>query len=344
MDLAFELKDALGERDRAIKATFDKMSTKVDALEKLQERVEEIEARRSSPGKTRDEKAAREHVERFTNWLRKSTDPRREAELRDFEDKEFKDVTIGTSAAGGFAVPEEISRQIEALQKKLSPVRDLVKVVKSGTSDYKELLNIRGASSGWVGETGTRTATTTPSLREVTPTHGELYAYPQASEWSLDDIFFNVENWLSENVAYEFSVLEGDAVIRGNGTSRPTGMLNTAPTNQADAFPPVRAAAAYQYIPSGTSAVITPDSLITLTFAVNSEYRANAHWAMNSATLGVIRKLKATTNEYLYQPGLVAGQPDLLLGYPVPCGNRWMMSPRTRTRSRSETSAAPMCW
>ena len=117
MDLAAELKEALGERDRAMKATFDKMSTKVDALEKLQERVEEIEARRSSPGKTRDEKVAREHVERFTNWLRKSTDPRREAELRDFQDKEVADVTIGSSAGGGFAVPEEISRQIEALQK-----------------------------------------------------------------------------------------------------------------------------------------------------------------------------------------------------------------------------------
>jgi hypothetical protein len=31
--------------------------------------------------------------------------PRREAELRDFQDKEVKDVTIGSSADGGFAVP-----------------------------------------------------------------------------------------------------------------------------------------------------------------------------------------------------------------------------------------------
>jgi HK97 family phage major capsid protein len=113
-------------------------------------------------------------------------------------------------------------------------------------------------------------------------------------------------------------VLEGDAVIRGNGVNRPTGMINTAPTSTPDAFPPTRAAAAYQYVPTTSSGAITPDSLITLTFAVNSEYRANGSWAMNSATLGVIRKLKeATTNAYLYQPGLIAGQPDLLLGYPI---------------------------
>jgi hypothetical protein len=33
-------------------------------------------------------------------------------------------------------------------------------------------------------------------------------------------------------------------------------MLNTAPTNQADAFPPVRNAAAYEYVPSGAASTI----------------------------------------------------------------------------------------
>jgi len=38
---------------------------------------------------------------------------------------------------------------------------------------------------------------------------------------------------------------------------------------------------------------------------------------MNSNTLGSVRKLKDTTNQYLWQPGLPAGQPNLLNGYPV---------------------------
>ena len=162
----------------------------------------------------------------------------------------MKDVTIGTPAAGGYAVPEEIAREIEELERKFSPVRSLVKVVQVGSSDYKELVSIGGASSGWVGETGSRTATTTSQLRERAPTHGELYAYPQASEWSLDDIFFNVEAWLAEEVAESFAINEGDAVIRGNGTSKPTGMLNTTPVTTADFASPLRNAAAYQYIAS----------------------------------------------------------------------------------------------
>lgn len=34
----------------------------------------------------------------------------------------------------------------------------------------------------WVGESGTRSETATPQLRERAPTFGELYAYPQCTE------------------------------------------------------------------------------------------------------------------------------------------------------------------
>lgn len=35
------------------------------------------------------------------------------------------------------------------------------------------------------------------------------------------------------------------------------------------------------------------------------------------STIAAIRKLKDTTNQYLWQPGLASGQPDRLLGFPV---------------------------
>jgi HK97 family phage major capsid protein len=217
-------------------------------------------------------------------------------------------------------VPEEISTMIEVLEKKFSPVRDLVKVVKVGTGDYKELVNIRGTTSGWVGESTSRTATDASLLRERAPTNGELYAYPQASEWSLDDMFFNVEEWLAEEVAQSFAVAEGLAVISGNGTNSPTGMLNTPPVATADFASPLRAAAAYQFIPSLTSlspaaAEILPDALIDLIYALNSTYRSGAQFIMNSNTIGAVRKLKDTNGQYHWQPGLQQGQPDKLLGY-----------------------------
>ena len=38
---------------------------------------------------------------------------------------------------------------------------------------------------------------------------------------------------------------------------------------------------------------------------------------MNSATLAEVRKLKAADGSFLWQPGLMEGQPNRLLGYPV---------------------------
>lgn len=302
-------------------AKFTEVKKALDVEMQLnRERLEELEAKASTPGKTAEQKLKDEYKSTFIDWMRnKGQSPLHEQKLQDLAKK---DVTIGSSAGGGAAVPEEISREIERLELKFSPVRRLVKVVRAGTSDYKELVNIRGATSGWVGESGSRTATSTPQLREVTPTHGELYAYPQVSEWSLDDIFFNVESWLAEEVAQEFAQEEGLAVISGNGTSKPTGMTNTTPVTTADFASPMRAAAAYQYVASLSNdsppvAEVLPDALITLQYTLNSAYRSNATWVMNSNTAGGIRKQKDTNGQYLWQPSLQAGTPDMLLGKPI---------------------------
>ncbi len=326
------LKKGVEARVKELDATLAKIDQEVSQFTALKksleteqqlhrERIEELESRHSSPGKTAAAKRQDEYKTLFVDWIRnKGQSPRHEQQMYDMARKmiEMKDVTIGTPSAGGFAVPEEIAREIELQEKKFSPVRDLVKVVMVGTSDYKELVNIRGETSGWVGEVTARPATLTPALREITPTHGELYAYPQASEWSLDDIFFNVEAWLAETVAEEFAIQEGDAVIRGNGTTKPTGMLNTAPVNVDDFASPLRAAAVYQFIPSAASPdALLPDTLIDVQYKLNSRYRAGAFYVFNSTTAGAIRKMKDTQNQYLWIPGMVAGQPEMLLGYPI---------------------------
>jgi HK97 family phage major capsid protein len=98
-------------------------------------------------------------------------------------------------------------------------------------------------------------------------------------------------------------------------------MLNTAPVTTADFTSPERNASAYQIgaqsdlTPGGVA--ILPDSLVDLVYSVRSAYRANGTFVMNSLTAGAIRKLKDADNQYLWAQGLVAGQPDRLLGYPV---------------------------
>lgn len=296
------------------------------------ERIEELEARSRAPGRTASEKAKDEYQKTFIQFVRGGLeDSELGMKLKQIERHmhEQKDITIGTPGAGGYAVPEEISRDVERQERLFSPVRSDVRVVQVGTSDWKQLVNLRGTTGGWAGETDTRSATATSTLREVVPTNGELYAYPQASEWSLDDIFFDVGAWLVDEISESFAIDEATAVVSGDGTSKPTGMLNTTPTATDDFGSPLRAAAVYQFIASAASPdAILPDTLIDLVYKLNSRYRPGAKWIFNSATAGSIRKIKDNQNQYLWQPGLQAGEPDRLLGYPT---SIWEQMPNIAT-------------
>jgi HK97 family phage major capsid protein len=223
-----------------------------ETTDELRGRIEELESKRNQPGLTGGggDREAREHWKLFEAWIRNPKHPESNRKLAEFE-MHAKAVSIGSPAGGGYAVPEEISRDIAAFQLKYSPVRRLVRVSRAGTSDMKRLLDLGGAEGGWRSESGTVSESNTPQLREIAPTGGELYAYPKTSNWSLEDIFFDVRAWLVESVSKKFAQLEGTAVISGDGTNKPTGMLNTTPVSTSDEASPKRAAAAYQYINSG---------------------------------------------------------------------------------------------
>jgi HK97 family phage major capsid protein len=54
-----------------------------------------------------------------------------------------------------------------------------------------------------------------------------------------------------------------------------------------------------------------------LVHSLKAPYRQNAAFVMNAATLAAVRKMKTTDGAFIWQPGLNAGQPATLLGYPV---------------------------
>src|SRR5690606_40696425 len=58
-------------------------------------------------------------------------------------------------------------------------------------------------------------------------------------------------------------------------------------------------------------------SLLDLYHSLRRPYRARATWVLNDTTILAIRKLKDANDQYIWQPGLQAGQPDRLLGRPI---------------------------
>ena len=322
-------------RAKELEIQSDKWNTKIDEalkhIKNLQEekqkdqtRIELLEAFAERPKGTPTEQMEAKQFDAWVGYVRSGmSDQKLKNEYDDLSKKIMEskagEVSIGTALLGGNAVPTVISTAIEELVLAQSQIVDRVKVVNASTSDYNELVTIRGANGGFVGEAGSRTQTTSPNIRKVTITHGELYAYPKVSNWALNDIFFNVVNWLQNDIAETTAVTLATSIYSGNGSDNLTGMTNSAPTAADDYASPMRAAAVYEYIPVSSSPAtsLVGDDLIDLQVALKSRYQNNAQFAMNSVTQGAIRKLKDTTNQYIWQPNYQVGQPATLLGKPI---------------------------
>lgn len=270
-----------------------------------------------------DEKSA--HAKAFVEWMRAPRDSKAAGALQDIQKKAVFTAGTGGDAAGGYAVPEVIASGIEQILMDISPIRQVARVVTASSKDFKVLVDVRGASTGWVGEKGARSETNTPQLAEVAPTFGTLYAYPQATEESLQDVFFNVQQWLTQSVGEQMAKAEGDAFTDGDGSNKPTGFLAGTKVATGDA---TRTFGQLQYIPTGkagtfgvisnTSPVHYPaDCLFDTIHALKAGYRSNARWMMNKATLGVVRKFKDAEGNYIWVPGIEQGAASSLLGFPV---------------------------
>lgn len=299
----------------AVDTVVDEKVSRINAaLDDVAAKMKEVEAKASRPGVgiTEADSIAAEHKAAYRRWMSKGD----EAGLHDLQ---AKSLVTTVNADGGFAVPKVIDTAIMKRLVDISAVRSVAQVITIGTSDYNKLVDIGGTASGWVGETAARPETATPSLANVKPTMGELYANPFATQVMLDDVMFDAEGWLTASVAEEFARAEGDAFINGNGTARPTGFLNGTPVATADAS---RAWGVLQYRASGTAAAMPAaatygDVYIDMVHDLKAGYRAGAVWMTSKAVLAVLRKTKDGDNNYLWQPGMALGTPSTFLGYPV---------------------------
>ena len=230
---------------------------------------------------------------------------------------ELKSVTGAVSADGGFAVPREIDEMIAAQLKTISPIRSVAQIVQTGTAGYRKLVTNSTANSGWVSETGLRPETLTSKFMEIVPPMGELYANPSASQAMLDDVAFDLEAWLADEIATEFARAEGAAFVNGSGTNQPKGFLQQPTALTTD---PTRAFGTLQHVvtANATGFDTTPElKLIDLVHALRAGHRQGAVFVMNTKTLAAVRKFKAADGSFLWQPGIFENAPARLLGYPV---------------------------
>ena len=229
----------------------------------------------------------------------------RDADRRGFEVRNA--LQIGELSEGGYTVPDEFERTLVQALEEENIMRALVHVITTSSGDRKiPLVTSKGAAS-WVEEEAT-IPESDDGFGQITLSAHKVGSMIRISEELLRDSAFDLAAYITGEFARRVGAAEEAAILAGDGSHKPTGLLH----DTLGAETGVTAAAA---------AVITADELLDLQHSLKSGYRRRAAFIMNDATVKLIRKLKDGNGQFLWQPGLLYGQPDTLLNQRVLSSN-----------------------
>lgn len=209
----------------------------------------------------------------------------------------------GTDSEGGYLVPDEYERTlVEALEEE-NVFRQLAKVIRTSSGDRKIPVVATKGTASWIDEEGAYTESD-DSFGQVSIGAYKVGTMIKVSEELLNDSVFDLESYIAKEFARRIGAKEEEAFFTGDGSGKPLGIL--AATGGAETG-----------VTATSSTAVTADELMDLFYSLKSPYRKKAVWVLNDSTIKAVRKLKDSTGQYLWQPSLVAGTPDTLLGRPV---------------------------
>lgn len=278
----------------------------------------------------------REHTIRYNVPAvvdRKGYGPAFEAYLRkgfaDLGPEDRKTLTEGTDTAGGFLVGPDFHAELIKKIAGLTAIRPLARVVQVSrdiatwprinyTTDNKYTSPVKMTWTGESPASATTARVTDPTFGLISiPVRTAMASMPISNDL-IEDASFDLLGLASDLFAESFALGEDDVFINGptgsgtSGTSQPQGIL--AAVDDAAATGPAS-------VVSGTTATLTADGIISLYYGLPAQYRRNAVFVMNSATMKVVEQLKDGQNRYiitsLVNSSLANPQFDTIKGKPV---------------------------
>lgn len=300
---------AANEDVSRVTGMLEKMNDRFDELETVKTQLEKLElksGRQRAGGLSAEEE---QHQKGFGDFMRKG----RTDEL---DNLVVKSVSVGSEGDGGYAVPETLDTEIEKLEKLDTPMMNACRVINVSNESYRKLISLGGALGGLVGETGTRNETDSPKIAQVTPKFTEVYANPAATQKSLDDLMFNAESWLAEEVSETFSEIKNVQFTRGDGTGQNIKGLLAHTTALTD--DKTRDFGTLQHRLSGAAGLLGEsneailNNLIDLEMDLKTRYTNGAQYMLSKQILRQIRKLKDADGNLIWQPALAGGTPSTI--------------------------------
>ena len=214
---------------------------------------------------------------------------------------------VGTDTEGGYTVPDEFEHTlIEGLQDE-NIMRGLVHIITTSSGDRRIPIVTSRGSASWIEEEA-KYPESDDAFGQISLSAHKVGCMIRISEELLNDSAFDLAAYISHEFARRVGAAEEQAIIAGDGSHKPTGLLHAT-------------LGAELGVTAASATAITADELIDLQHSLKAGYRRRASFIMNDATIKAIRKLKDGNGQFLWQPGLMYGQPDTLLNQKVYTSN-----------------------
>ncbi|MFI0900570.1 phage major capsid protein [Streptomyces sp. NPDC020983] len=224
----------------------------------------------------------------------------------DWRKVQSRALTVGTTTAGGDTVPTNFyDRLVEHLIQNSAIMQSGATILNTAGGETIQIPKTTAHSTAALVTEGSTIGTSEPTFGQV-----ELGAYKygaliQISRELLDDTGVDLEGYLAMQAGRALGNAFGAHAITGDGSGKPDGVVHGASLGKTGG--------------TGVGGAFSSDDLIDLFFSVIAPYRKSsaATWMMADSSIANARKLKDTTGQYIWQPGLQAGVPDTILGKPV---------------------------
>lgn len=220
---------------------------------------------------------------------------------------EFRVLSTATNPGGGYIVPVTFEKTLLERARDFGVMRQLATIMTTQTGEKitQPAEDTHGVAA-WIATNGSYAASD-EAFNQITFDAYKAGTMILVAEELLQDASFDLAAYIARQFAARIGILENTAYVVGDGVGKPTGIVTSAQVGAT--------------LANGNTAGFTTDgaqnALFELYHSVIQAYRNRGSWLAKDATVLKIRLVRDANGQYMWQPGLQAGQPDTLLGRPL---------------------------
>lgn len=274
-------------------ADFEAKNAMLSELRKIEDREAEIRAAVADQPEARVSPEFREQRsdEDIVRGLAKG-------EIRSYE---FRDVS---KSATGAPVPTSFYGRILELARDTGPMLGWGQTINTASGDNLQIPRTNAYSTGSVTTEGTTYGESDPTFQSflVLGAYKESVLF-QVTREMIDDSGVDILGYLATNIGQAIGYIVNTHLTVGTGTYQPTGVVTSAGSA----------------LTSGTSLTFAYADVVDLYYSLDPAVRSSSKFAFMGSTGAFkrLRKLVDSTGQPLWQPAVVAGEPDRILGKPI---------------------------